>query len=236
MCDTEPASMKISKAELSQAFVISQVNKQFIMIKTGLTPHSDKSQLVLVDQHAADERIRVEKMISEYCHFVSQRLEDHSNNDEDLCCKLERPMKFTVYDSEAIGLQTYKEQFKAWGISYRVITDQLDKSLMPDDDPEEGGNLVVTQIPNIISNRCISDPKLVRQLLLRHLHDLMADNIPKLLLISDDSERKLRTRVSTATSIAICLPKMLLEMLNSRACRGMFFHFHIYIKKKINIV
>lgn len=81
--DFDPLGARITKAQLRRAEVIAQVDRKFILchipgdrIEPGLQAIGMKAQtssgsetcLIIIDQHAAHERIRVERFISELCN------------------------------------------------------------------------------------------------------------------------------------------------------------------------
>jgi DNA mismatch repair protein MutL len=59
-------SQKISKPQLAMCRVISQLDHKFIMIKVPGSSNQEPASLIIVDQHAADERIRVERLTTQF--------------------------------------------------------------------------------------------------------------------------------------------------------------------------
>jgi DNA mismatch repair protein MLH3 len=69
-------SSRLSKEGLQNAQVIAQVDKKFILVKMHDSTYLDDARgrlLVLIDQHAADERVQVESLLSQLCSPVQDQ-------------------------------------------------------------------------------------------------------------------------------------------------------------------
>src|SRR5689334_4875730 len=70
---------RFTKQDLKSVKVIGQVDDKFIACKLQCsdthTSSNSSSTLILVDQHAADERIRVEMLLKEFCEYDSDQAE-----------------------------------------------------------------------------------------------------------------------------------------------------------------
>ncbi len=86
---------RFCKKDIEQAKVIGQLDDKFIACKLPCTQNIDqgidengivepkpRNILVLVDQHAADERVRVEKLMKEFCEFKRLERMDIEDNME----------------------------------------------------------------------------------------------------------------------------------------------------------
>lgn len=91
---------------LDKAQIISQLDKKFILIKVscggGSPAARDSNLLVVVDQHAADERIKIEALLRDICTGLD-------------LVKLQTPLRFevSVYDSKS--LKAVRDHFLRWG-------------------------------------------------------------------------------------------------------------------------
>jgi DNA mismatch repair protein MLH3 len=137
-------SARLSKAALKNARIISQVDKKFILICMSDCSQTSGSKggelLVLVDQHAADERLRVESLLAEL----------HSSPKA-----LTKPIIFEVQAHEGRVLARQASYFADWGILYDVI-------LPPD---TKKCRVSARTLPTVIAERCRIEPKVLIDLL-----------------------------------------------------------------------
>ncbi|KAH8821273.1 DNA mismatch repair protein [Xylogone sp. PMI_703] len=201
---------KISKSSLRSAEVISQVDKKFILIKiTAMNASSSKDGLlVLVDQHAADERIRIEELMVEFC-----KPRDAGGLGIQ-CLLLDQPMVFEVLQLEGDILLSQQQYFADWGIQYDILSDPLANKNGPHI------RLVVRSLPPSVTERYRLDPKL----LINHIraeawkkHEgrtRPANTIDNVYKFSE-----LEMAPSWVRRIHDC-PQSLIDVLNSRSCRS----------------
>jgi DNA mismatch repair protein MLH3 len=226
--DTEKAfssaglsSARLSKEGLRSAEVISQVDKKFILVRlkdftAGFEAGSIVGVLVLIDQHAADERIQVEMLLAKLCAPVAdnsysgyQSNLGHTSNVSFV--SLEKPLQFLVSTQEHSHFVTHAASFAAWGILYDIHatapTDGRASSTKRD-----GFKLSVTTLPPVISARCKSDPQILitflRSALWRYVKSPLSSQT-----MSNERETNWVKKVSTC-------PPGLIDMINSRACRS----------------
>ncbi|KAF2491059.1 hypothetical protein BU16DRAFT_565975 [Lophium mytilinum] len=213
-------SSKLSKDALQHATVIAQVDRKFILAKMkGNFDDSHGVVLVLIDQHAADERIRVEALLSDLCMPIpeSKRVPFCSNLGHESRVNfttLSSPLRFSLSSHESQLFRTHAPLFAAWGILYN-LTSPI-QSL-----PKPPGNslpstLTVITLPPAIAERCTSDPKLLINLLRSEVYKL-AEALTRLTQKSTDTEPT--TTHPWLRSIGSC-PSGLLDLVNSRACRS----------------
>src|SRR5437763_3112367 len=82
--------------------------------------------LVLVDQHAADERVRVEKLMKEFCEFkqIDNKNIDGGDDDESKVSMVETfrfigsPIKIFLSNREAKVAWRFQKYFNIWGIFF----------------------------------------------------------------------------------------------------------------------
>lgn len=137
-------SAKLSKQELRAAKVISQVDKKFILISTNKSTNNmdgeDAKLLVLVDQHAADERVRIEDLLADL--KASPML-------------LPKPLIFDIQAREHPLLSRLAPSFAALGIVYDVS-------------PPAGSpkcKILVKALPAAIAERCRLEPKVLIEMI-----------------------------------------------------------------------
>lgn len=195
---------KLTRQALKNARVIAQVDQKFILVCMSANPTTptearDQQLLVLIDQHAADERIRVEALLADLNASPSS---------------LPKPLVFEIPDRELPLLARHIPYFASWGIIYTVIQTPTAPLKC---------KITVTSLPTPIAERCRIEPKLLIDLLRGEAwkRDELGLTTPKPL------DQSSTTTIATATAtkedwlkrLSTC-PRGLLDMLNSRACRS----------------
>lgn len=221
---------KLSKQALRKAEVVAQVDRKFILVvmeatKSPTTTTSDPSMiqnkrlLVIIDQHAADERCRVEELFAELCLPCSpEDVECHSNLGHMSRIKtslISDPVHSEVSAQEARLLDMYAGYFADWGIVYDLN--------------QSGARhiLIVRTLPPGVSERCQTDPKLLLSLLRSEAWKLAEDRTQSAAARRTNKStapehRSINTKAephSWLAEIGSC-PQGMLELLNSRACRS----------------
>jgi DNA mismatch repair protein MLH3 len=218
--DTGPCSARLSKDALCKAEVISQVDKKFILVRMASSPKDRETQstadvLVLIDQHAADERIKVESLLDELCS------PGKSSTQPDYRSKLgfsslvkfailETPVQFAVSPQEQGHFEAFASSFAAWGILYdssSTASTNNRTNLI-----EVTNKISITALPPAISERCKADP----QLLIGFLRSAIWRYVESPPLVPDLSSDQ---HTSWVKRIGTC-PPGLIDLVNSRACRS----------------
>lgn len=215
--DAGSSSARLSKDALRNAEIISQVDKKFILVRMtgssiGCEAQSTADVMVLIDQHAADERIRVESLLSDLCspvhgdtHLSYQSTLGLSSSVEFVI--LEKPLQFAISSHEHTQFKTFAANLAAWGILYDTSSPSPEKKMT-----EVMYKLSVTALPPTILERCKTDP----QLLIAFLRSAVwkyVDSPPLVPTAPIDQQ------TSWVKKIATC-PPGLVDMINSRACRS----------------
>lgn len=219
--DTGVSSARLSKDALRTAVVVSQVDKKFILVRMAGSPTEGHTTslhdiMVLVDQHAADERIQVEALLSDLCRpsQSSVRSGFRSNlgysSAVDIAI-LKKPLQFVVSPHEFTHFETYAVNFAAWGIMYDTGTTAV-LDTRPGKSAKGNCKILVTALPPVVSERCKSDP----QVLISFLRSALWKYVESPPLPSSDSSDP---TTSWVRKIATC-PPGLVDMVNSRACRS----------------
>ncbi|KAL8750402.1 MAG: hypothetical protein Q9184_006434, partial [Pyrenodesmia sp. 2 TL-2023] len=168
-------SSKLSKASLGNAKIISQVDKKFILIKTDTalqdttnpTPRRDDQQILfLIDQHAADERVRVEDLLTDLCTLPSH---------ETLCITasfrhqpavatalLPKPLCSQIKTQEHSMFTADAQHFANWGVLYDLSPSQAGHTPLKAPLP---CTITVKALPPVMAERCKLEPKLLIELL-----------------------------------------------------------------------
>ncbi|KAH7179526.1 uncharacterized protein B0J16DRAFT_347129 [Fusarium flagelliforme] len=197
-------SGRISRQALHHATVIDQVDRKFILVKLSLEsarPESSaleklRSALVMLDQHAVDERCKLEELMSEYF-----RTDPLTNQISSMTESLDRPIIFEVPSEEWSLLEQHREYFAAWGIIYQTpISSQR-------------GKVVVTGLPPSVIERCRLEPRLLIELLRTEVWRSVDSSIPLVQPSPAAPDKPLISRFNGC-------PRGILELLHSRACRS----------------
>jgi DNA mismatch repair protein MLH3 len=125
--DSNNTSRRFHKSDLRNAQVVNQVDRKFIAClidKTGDDGKSGESKvvgsraLVLVDQHAADERVRVERFLKELCSgFLRHRHGTGGVRTRDLSPSL--PVLLTRREAlHLTGSCSFRQAFESWGFRF----------------------------------------------------------------------------------------------------------------------
>ena len=137
-------SASLSRDALKNARVISQVDKKFVLIcleeETQRFLNERSELLVLVDQHAADERIRVELLLATLGSSSTQ---------------LAKPIIFELQAREHGLLGRYAAYLADWGILYDIQS-------LPG---SHNCRLSVKALPSAIAERCRIEPKVLIELI-----------------------------------------------------------------------
>ncbi|GKU11572.1 unnamed protein product [Fusarium langsethiae] len=195
---------KISRHALTYATVIAQVDRKFILVKLSLESvkpensilERQSSALVMLDQHAVDERCQLEELMLEY--FATDSL---TNQVLPRIEPLDRPIIFEVPQEEWHLLEQHREYFAAWGITYQTPPSP------------HRHKVVVTGLPPSIIERCRLEPRLLIELLRAEAWRSVDSSIPRVRPATAAPDKLLISRFNGC-------PRGILELLHSRACRS----------------
>ncbi|KAI1091159.1 hypothetical protein F5B19DRAFT_459936 [Rostrohypoxylon terebratum] len=223
---------RLSKDDLRNAHIIAQVDRKFILARIALSSvpsHLDEkgtiaaSLLVVIDQHAADERCRVEALMKDY--FVI--LEDDVNsltgqNRQSMHAQalpLEKTIVFDVSRQDGHQFERFKEYFTYWGILFEVDWTPKQKS-----GGKRGAKLNVLGLPPSIAERCRTEPRLLIELLRTEAWKFDEQGRGTLRLTQteerqENDDKDINTELHWLARFHGC-PNGILEMINSRACRS----------------
>ncbi|ENH72622.1 DNA mismatch repair protein MLH3 [Fusarium oxysporum f. sp. cubense race 1] len=194
---------RISRHALARATVIEQVDRKFILVKlplesstSGTLAHEKQSSaLVMLDQHAVDERCQLEDLMANY--FTHDSL---VNQTSPVIEPLDRPIIFEISKEEWSLLEQHQEYFAAWGITYQTPVSSQNK-------------ILVTGLPPSIIERCRLEPRLLIELLRTEVWRSVDSSVPLVRPSTTAPEKPLISRFNGC-------PRGILELLHSRACRS----------------
>ena len=245
---------RLSKTALRDAIILGQVDKKFILaiMRTSEIDTASKtpanSALVLIDQHAADERCRVEKLYGEISNAKAMHLP--------------KPIIFEVTQQEDELFRRERTHFETWGFVYEVgvnkdatkdtqafrpasahlpqaqrLVDQNSNkrpttasvsrtSAVLTGDGAKGSSLqiLVKRLPELIAERCRLDSKMLVDLLRSEVW-ARTENTTRASTHHTPSERSQEdaeeetAAYSWLKHISDC-PRGVIDLLNSRACRS----------------
>jgi DNA mismatch repair protein MLH3 len=209
-------SSRLSKEGLQSAQVISQVDKKFILVKLWKASSSEEELLVLIDQHAADERVQVESLLKELCIPVPKARTYQSklgHTAQVASVMLDKPVQFSISSQERTHFTTHGARFATWGILY-----DLPKATSPTSASAKEQYIVsVTTLPPSIAERCKADPKVLISFLRSTVWKYVEDqHLSPLSSLSSTAKADTNDWVRR---LATC-PPGLIDMINSRACRS----------------
>lgn len=215
---------RLKRAALHSSNIIGQVDAKFILTTMQGTHSVSRSTaeyqqnariLVLVDQHAADERCKVEDLFAElYEQNSASKSAQASAQDCSIQIKfaqLMQPIRYEVSEEETRLFSMYSDKFSQWGISYEIASQH------------DGGSntsqiIVIRTVPEVIAERCRSEPKLLIDLLRSEIWQL-AGHGTKISLANEAVIDNDNTDHSWTQYLSFC-PRGIIELINSRACRS----------------
>ena len=206
---------RISKGALRYAHVIAQVDQKFILAVLPSESNNlgesfvlnNNRTLILVDQHAASERVLIECLLQDLCSLSS-------------VSNLATPLVFPVSNIEAELFQAKKHFLESWGIGYDIENLRLNGT--------NENQIRVRTLPNGILERCSRESRLVIDLLRTEIHHPLITTVQPISYpsLSAPEHHDIPTQTSADTDnqdwlirINSC-PQGLLDLLNSRACRS----------------
>ncbi|KAG9244092.1 DNA mismatch repair protein [Calycina marina] len=194
---------RISKASLRNAQLIGQVDRKFILILLTTTDALDNRSLVLIDQHAASERVLVESLFRDLCSTVS-------------AIPVEKPLNFAIPVAEVDLFRSRKAFLNCWGIDFEVKLYSTSKA-----------HIRIQTLPSSIVERCIREPRVLIEMLRAEIH--RDSNLLSIPLQSNHNHQP--NMEDWLKRIASC-PQGIIDMLNSRACRSAIMFNDILTKKQ----
>ena len=239
-------STKLSKEKLQAARVLAQVEKKFILVSMSASAsrriandkEPEEQLLVLIDQHAADERVRVEGLLAELCtpissshDLVSSTVGTQNFQSPVATTKLPEPIMFEVLAQEQRLYRIHAGYFAKWG----VLFDLIPMEPYSREPLQNQCRIFVKALPEAIAERCRLDPKLLIQLIRSELwrrkdfdecpHGTLNDAPATSVNIPGTSKNEWFSRIHDC-------PPGIIDMVNSRACRSAIMFNDVLTKEE----
>ncbi|WVR06205.1 hypothetical protein IAU60_003235 [Kwoniella sp. DSM 27419] len=213
--------VQLSKASLSQARVVGQVDLKYIAVMVPLK--AGHVSMVLIDQHAADERVSCERILSSLCRGFRDdtipvtKLTKHTPR-----------VLLTLAEAEELARPGFRRLLRRWGIHLSGW-------------PEAGNGennadyvqIPVEAVPAELVNRLGKKESVEVTRLLRGYLPVLAEHLgeAEALLRSYEHDRRDSVRSEGARAHGDdnddnwgkelrLMPREMLELANSKACRG----------------
>lgn len=211
---------QISRTALQKAEIIGQVDLKFILTKVPLgnldRTHSlsrsecdQRPLLVLIDQHAADERCRVESLMKSY---FSQ--ESGSGPWNVQIEGLEKPLVFELPSKDGHLLQKHQKRFEYWGIVFKLA---FSNEANREGKQRSNVKVEVQALPPSILERCRLEPRLLVDLLRKEVWKLYDE--PSLVVNPERNRLEELGGLDWVRMFHGC-PQGILDLINSRSCRS----------------
>ncbi|KAI8376310.1 uncharacterized protein BYT42DRAFT_574154 [Radiomyces spectabilis] len=186
--------IKLSREDLLKADVLGQVDGKFILLK-------GQENLVIVDQHAADERIKLEKMLARMDPIETVHIDPG--------------IKIQLTSHEYELLVRFTPYLHTWGIHFschfrkstsrtslaqsrHFITSEASPHFSVNDSRKD--TIYIEQLPQLVADRCIINEDMLADLIKEYLYWLEGHDFPDM-------------------AMQMC-PHGMMEILKSKACRG----------------
>lgn len=201
---------KFTREDLKNSELIAQVDRKFLLVKLN-DPSSSISSgctLLMIDQHAASERVRVERFLKD----LSGRI---AAGEGPLRKILKEPRQVVISREEELQLRSRVDEFGRWGIGIELLDAPnpiLEQDIAEEQDYEQ---ILITAVPHLVADRLLSDPKLLQELIRSFLSQL--SSLPPSRSIP--LPRKNEPNGSWGNLVKNC-PKVMMELINSKSCRG----------------
>lgn len=238
---------RVSRLALRKAQVIGQVDAKFILVRitpqaqpvcadnhpVGTSPGGkDRELLLLIDQHAADERCKVEMLQKSYFSRSDGQPDSWTAATE----LLDKPILFEVDVHDGLLLARFQHYFKSWGIEYTVhaVGSNLEGTVR-----QQGKSKVqVHGLPPSILERCRLEPRVLIELVRKEVWRLR-DNpgtIGPSLRREAVIDENLDDGSGWVSRFHGC-PPGILGLIYSRACRSaIMFNDHLSIEQCEDLV
>ncbi|KAI0650516.1 hypothetical protein C8Q79DRAFT_390579 [Trametes meyenii] len=228
-----PRSGQFTGADLRSARVLGQVDRKFIacIIRSSSAlpldstdePARDECALVLIDQHAADERVRVERFLQEACTGF---LACCGDADSSMCGAhirsrtLVPPINVLLTEQEAQSIahsSDVRSAFARWGVTLSAASVQRDVVAPSPGNEAAYSQIQVTTVPEVVADKLLAGDEL-RDLIKGYLARLKMEGMEGVPYSMGFSQHD-KTPHDWQRALRFC-PRELVDLINSKACRG----------------
>lgn len=176
---------------------MSQVGDKFILT---ICPTEIGQHLLIIDQHAADERVKLE-------HYLSVLT---SKDLQMTATALEPFAALDISDHQLVLLKTYAPIFSQFGINYEFSKSGLSQ-------------VIITHVPKLLSDKLISENQaqakreLLIQTVIDHATQIHAGKVSRFPVLHE----------SHWTKSIRNYPSTLIDLYKSMACRSEYSYFRV---------
>ncbi|QLG70681.1 hypothetical protein HG535_0A06230 [Zygotorulaspora mrakii] len=193
-------NIKIQRSQLKCAEVVNQVGKKFILLRLPGTRLASHSLLIIVDQHAVDERIKLEFYLKQFLKdIISGTIAIHSLHG----CNI------LLNSTEVDLFEHFKPEFKKWGMTYKLRKEDSGVCCL---------NLI--SLPQTVHQKYKGDKVFLKGALLQTVNDIKCSKRLPFAM----EEAKIRLQKSPDEfqwwNYIDSIPVIFRELFNSRACRS----------------
>ncbi|KAG2156312.1 hypothetical protein DEU56DRAFT_766489 [Suillus clintonianus] len=231
---SDHARTRFHKADLLKAQVINQVDRKFIacLVDVDHSTHRGNgkplenraaggSTLILIDQHAADERVRVERFLREICSGFLRHCEGTGGVE---VSELSPAVPILLTRHEALRLASVDQvqsAFDRWGVRFEGLDKLTSLDSECAEDEASGGyvQVFVRSIPAIVGDKLLVNDEL-RDLVKGYLGTLESKEASPPNLSQQHDPDNLNDDESRWLKALRWCPQELLDLINSKACRG----------------
>lgn len=196
---------ELKKDHLSNCDIIGQLDKKFILAKFSKL---STTTLLILDQHACDERIKLESHLQNYINDII---------DNALLLKnIPKPLLIKINHDEFQLFSYYKEEFMKWGIKYCLLEEAVISNEDKANIPEKVKNtLKITALSEFIFERFGRNQNFIKNVMIHHMEDLKCSN-----KISIQKRFNNRIKHQSWYKYTNSIPSFLMDFFNSKACRS----------------
>ena len=232
-------SAKLSRDAFKGATILAQVDSKFILVKVAVDASNTSDDfsedqitplghyLVLIDQHAADERIRIESLLSDLCSPPSTSVfkSGLGLTSSIETTVLQKPLKFEISTTELTLFCRHALTFAKWGILYDITRPSFKSSLV---ESQADCFVIIQALPSGIAERCRLDVQLLKDLIRAEIYkreEVVTTTIPSTTGLPTPPSTNEKVHESSNRSpawvsrIRDC-PTGIINLLNSRSCRS----------------
>ncbi|OWB73986.1 hypothetical protein B5S31_g3756 [[Candida] boidinii] len=210
--------------------ILNQIDNKFILIKLSILTKDEfqNSQslnynynhtvLALLDQHACDERIKLEKLIKNYIFDINNNINLIKNYE------IIKPIEIVLTIEEIQLINNFKDSLLFWGIRFEILNNESDIDNDDDDDDDDDELIVrITHLPDFTHNRFLRNGKEfeLRNGIRQYLFDILNQKKKKYLKVQDSNSDDSEDNSNGEWWLYIPhIPDMILEILKSKSCRS----------------
>lgn len=214
---------KLSRSDLEKATVLGQVDHKFIVLKVDRSSNSGAEHgsqfpiLAILDQHAADERCKVEQLLRDMFHSTEGGGCGEAEMSSVKVSELPKPVVFDASVKETQLFQQRESYFLSWGLRYKIAFPVK----APTATRSQNSTIVVTGVPSVVAERSRLQPELLIDILRSEVWSQHPLHVGSTAASANFSELMATSQPSDIwmTRLQTC-PRGLIDMLNSRACRS----------------